>query len=160
MGNVELGDTPGDTLKLKYDTPMDETYEDLIELARENGLRDIADTIEYLLDTTDPLAVEPDEYSATGDLAFCFRSGVVWGIENERSETGRSKPNDREAFVSSLLSNGKTRLADAFDYCWANSEEVTSNDFDVTELPIEGDRLGAFSIGMSVGMTLERREKK
>lgn len=136
-----------------------ETMRGLIERARESGYRDIADTMDMLLHEDDIFEVPGSEQPVSGMEAVNFRTGVILGVELENRGTDDEKPKHREALIQSLRNNGKRRLADAFEYCWSNPEGVTSDDFDSSELPLEGDSLFAFSIGISFGLAHTRARK-
>lgn len=148
-----------DTSKQNSDITMTETYEDLIQRCRENGLRDIADAVEMLMDVENVFAVDRSELPIEDGKSVPFRAGVVWGVEYVCSQNGNENPEKRRKFCRVLRKNGDRRVADAFEYCWANSDEVVHGDFDSTVLPLHGARLFAFAVGQSFGITRKRREK-
>lgn len=136
-----------------------ETLRDLIEEARENGFRDVADTMDMMWPKDDPFAVPIPEQPVSGDRASVFRAGMIIAFEHTKAENGVDSPDFREAYVVSLRQNEKRRLADAFEYAWANSDRLFSDDFEYTELPLELDSAFVFGVALSFGYAYVRTEK-
>lgn len=128
---------------------------DLIEEARESGDRELADTMDLMLSAESPLDVPPTEHPLPPKRGLYFRSGIILATEYENRGTDDERPEAREVFVKSLRNAEERRLADAFEYCWSNPEEVKSEDFDPDVLPVQGPELTTFLVGFAFGLAHE-----
>lgn len=134
------------------------TLRDLIEQAREIGFRDVADTMDIMVETGEVFDLDASEQPVSGETALVFRTGVILGYELAVRQTPASRPNAREKFLESLREKEKRRLADAFEYCWSRPQEVEDTDFDPGMLPLGPEEQTVFGLGLSFGMSYGRTE--
>lgn len=137
------------------DKPMTEkpkTLQDLIEEAREQGFRDVADTMDMMAYKNDVFNVDATEQPISGERALLFRIGLVTGY----AVTGAEIPEEQRSLTESLRNNGNRRLSDTFEYCINRKPEVLSDGFDYDVLPLEADELAIFSLGLTFGIAHKR----
>lgn len=128
---------------------------ELIEKTRESGNRELADTMDMMLESDGPFDVPPEEQPINPIEGLYFRAGIIMATELENRGTEAEKPTEREMFVQSLKEGGQRQLADACEYVWNNPEEVQDDDFDANVLPLSGPELSVFSVGLTFGMAYE-----
>ena len=136
-----------------------QTIRDVIERARENGFRELADTMDVMLHSEDPYEISALEQPAGPNVGLPFRTGMILGRELVNKGTDDAKIHDRENFLDSLRDRNKRALADSFEYCMNRKDEVMSDDFQPAVLPLEGAELFAFGLGLSFSIALERARK-